>query len=118
MTRMPARIADGDRLGPRHQAGVDAHVERRAGDLVEDDDRAGAEAGRQVGDVHADAAELDGDLERDVVEQRLEAADVEGRGAVVVHGRPPPGRARAATSTDKTPRVTIGRPQALSTSPQ
>src|SRR5262245_1972426 len=115
-----AALADGDRLGARDQPAVDAHVERRAGDLVQGDDRSRAEASRELAQVHAGATELDRDVERHVMEQGFEPRGLECIGGIVVtHQRfPLVAVTTAVTSIARTPRDTTGRPYALMTSPQ
>jgi hypothetical protein len=72
-----ALLADGDRLGAR-PAVVDPNVERRPGRGVERDDRARVRRSRRARTGSAGSAELDGELERDVVEQGLERLRIEG----------------------------------------
>ncbi len=123
--RMPQRSPTAIRFRARDEPVVDPDVERRAGGLVERDDRPGAEAAGELGEVHAYAAELDGDLERHVVEQGLERLRVEARrrGQGVGFGGfahdllPCPCRTLTIW-TARTPRHTTGLAHALSTPSQ
>src|SRR5450755_4248664 len=112
-----AALADRDRFGACNEPAVDANVERRTGRFIERDDRAGSQAGRELGDVEASAAELDGHVERHVVKQCLEGLWVEVV-FVVAHDCVPWPCTIEMIWTASTPRHTTGLAQALSTPAQ